>query len=88
MPTNEMSFTTQVPPDLVESLKLVTETTGRSQAYIGEQALREYLLREADFISSVKEGLAAAERGEFATDEEMEAVFEEFCGPSKNGGQK
>jgi predicted transcriptional regulator len=49
--------------------------------YVTLQALKEYLRREAAFIAGVKEGLAAAERGEFATDEEMEELFEEFCGP-------
>jgi hypothetical protein len=38
----------------------------------------EHMRREAAFIAGVKRGLAAAERGEFATDEEVDAVFAKY----------
>lgn len=78
MTSRAMTFTVRVPPELVDRLNLITETTDRSKAYVGVQALREYITREADFIESVKEGLAEAERGEFASDEQVAATFAKY----------
>ena len=42
-----------------------------------EQGLEPYVLDE-DELREVEEALAEAERGEFATDEEVEAVFNRY----------
>ncbi len=42
------------------------------------QAVREFIGREEEIIAEIKESLAAAERGEFATDEEVKAVFRKY----------
>ncbi|MEM7398099.1 MAG: hypothetical protein AAF354_04070 [Pseudomonadota bacterium] len=72
------SITVRLPEDVEKQLTLVAEGTDRSLSYVTVQALREFLAREAAFVADVKEGLAAAERGEFVSDEEVAATFEKY----------
>jgi predicted transcriptional regulator len=44
------------------------------------EALREYLAIERENTQRTEAAIAAADRGEFATDEEMEAIFAEYGG--------
>ena len=45
---------------------------------VGNQAIEEFLDTHAWQVAHIRAGLAAAERGEFATDEEMDAVFNRY----------
>jgi predicted transcriptional regulator len=72
----------RIPDEVGADLEAVAEATDRSKAYLAAQAIKEYLRREAAFIASVKKGLAQAERGEFASAEEVEAVFAKYRLPS------
>ena len=47
-------------------------------SYVVNQAIEEFLDTHAWQVAHIRAGLAAAERGEFATDEEMDAVFNRY----------
>lgn len=52
--------------------------TGQSKSALTAAALRDYLAAEAAEIQDTLDGLAEAERGEFASEEEVAAVFSRF----------
>lgn len=52
-----------------------------SDAEIAAAGLREYLHFEAEQIAKIQAGIAAADRSDFATDEEVEAFFAKYGEP-------
>ena len=52
----------------------------RSNADLAAEALRAYLRFEAEQISRIQEGIAAADQGEFATEQEIEEFFTRYAG--------
>ncbi len=53
-------------PELKAQLAALAEVTGRSQTFLAEEALREYCARQAWQVDAINEGLAQADRGDFA----------------------
>lgn len=58
-----------------KQLEHLAEATGRSKSFLTSQALEDYLKREAWQVAAIKKGVAAAERGEFASDDEVVKRF-------------
>lgn len=65
----------RLPADLAHQLEQLTKATGRNKSAITVAALREYVEAESWQIQDIKDGLAEADRGEFASDEEVSAFF-------------
>ncbi|TSA02763.1 MAG: ribbon-helix-helix protein, CopG family [Nitrospiraceae bacterium] len=65
----------RVPAAMREQLEHLAEATGRSKSFLTSQALEDYLKREAWQVAAIKKGVAAAERGEFAGDDEVAKRF-------------
>ena len=59
----------RVPAAMREQLEHLAEATGRSKSFLTSQALEDYLKREAWQVAAIKKGVAAAERGEFASED-------------------
>lgn len=78
-----MLLTVRIPDEVGASLESLAEATDRSKSYVAAKAIEDHVLREMQFAARVKEGLAAADRGEFATDEEVAAVFDKYRTPTK-----
>ena len=53
----------------------------RTKEDLAADALRRYLRFEEEQIRKIQDGVVAADRGEFATDEEIEAFFAEYSEP-------
>ena len=71
-----MSTTTlEIRPDLKIQLDHLAEEIHRSESELANEAVSLYLAQQRRIIGRIHEGLAQAQRGEFATDEEMEAFF-------------
>lgn len=62
-------------------LDQIAGVQSRSEEELAAEALREYLKFEAEQIRRIQEGVAAADRGDFATDEEVEAFFAKYADP-------
>jgi predicted transcriptional regulator len=56
---------------LKEELAMLSESTGRSQTFLVEEALQEYIDLNIWQIEAIKEGLKAANNGELFTTEEV-----------------
>ena len=64
----------RLPDELADQLKDLSETTGRTKNFLAVQALRNFIEQESWQIAEIKKGLAEADAGDFATDEEMQAL--------------
>lgn len=70
--------TLEIRPDIRAGLHALAEETHRAEADIVNEALAAYVAHERWAIARLREGLAQAERGEFAPDEEVEAFFSKY----------
>lgn len=77
-----MSATTvEIRPELKIQLDLLAEEIHRSESELANEAVTLYLAQQHRIIGRIQEGLAQAQRGEFVTDEEMEAFFARYTAP-------
>lgn len=68
----------RLPDELAETLASLAKATGRSKSFLAIDALREYLTREAWQIAEIGKAIVEADAGDFATDEEVDAVMEKW----------
>ncbi len=77
-----MSATTlEIRPDLKIQLDHLAEDSHRSESELANEAVTLYLAQQRRIIGRIQEGLAQAQRGEFVTDEDMEAFFARYTEP-------
>ena len=68
----------RLPIELKGQMETYAQLTGRTKSYVAMEALTEYLAWRIPQVADLREAVAAAERGEFATDEEMNATFAKY----------
>ncbi len=73
-------MTVRLPADLAGQLEKLVQATGRNKSAITVAALRDYVEAEAWQIQDIEQGIAEADRGEFASDCEVNALFERYGG--------
>ena len=77
-----MSATTlEIRSDLKIQLDHLAEESHRSESELANEAVALYLAQQRRITARIQEGLAQAQRGEFVTDEEMEAFFARYTEP-------
>ena len=77
-----MSVTTlEIRSDLKIQLDHLAEESHRSESDLANEALSLYLAQQRRITARIQEGLAQAQRGEFVTNEEMEAFFARYTEP-------
>jgi predicted transcriptional regulator len=64
----------RVPQNIVDQLGLLAEATGKSRNFVAVQAMQDFIEREAWQVREIQEAIKEAEAGDFATDEEVEAI--------------
>ncbi len=78
MATLEKTLNLRISPELHRSLALLTKATGRSKSYLAVEALEAYLEDQSWQIQDIEAGIAEAQRGEFATSEEVQSIFSKY----------
>jgi RHH-type rel operon transcriptional repressor/antitoxin RelB len=75
-----MTSTTTLPvePELKAQLEQLARNTHREAAHLVNEALTSYLRSETAQIERIRQGTEAADRGDFASDDEMEAFFRKW----------
>lgn len=73
--------TLEINPDLKIQLDHLAEESHRSESDLANEAVALYLAQQRHISARIQEGLAQAQRGEFVTDEEMEAFFARYTEP-------
>ncbi len=64
----------RVPRDVRDELDKLVKRTGRSRNKLVEEALRRFIDVERWQLADIEAGLREADAGDFASDEEMEAM--------------
>ena len=68
------SMSMRLPEELAEQLGALAEATGRTKSYLAVRAISDFVAREAWQVAEIKKGLAEADAGDFAQDEEDAAL--------------
>jgi predicted transcriptional regulator len=71
----------QLTPEQEAQLAQMANKAGINPERLAKDVLLRYLDDEARFLASVERGIAAAERGEFIEEEEMDARIERMFQP-------
>jgi predicted transcriptional regulator len=71
-------FNFRASTELLNKLDAYAEMVGQPRASIAAQALEDYLDWRIPQIADLKEAIASMDRGEFASDDEVEAVFKKY----------
>ena len=65
----------RLPATLYQQLEDLARATERTKSYVTLEALSSYLATQGWQVQDIEAGLAEADRGEFASDAEVAAVF-------------
>ena len=71
----------RLPNDLKAKMEAYAHLTGRTKSYVAMEALTVYLEERIPQIEDLKSAVLAADQGEFASDEQVSAVFAKYTGP-------
>lgn len=66
-----------IEPGIQRQFHKLAEETHRTEAEIIHEALAGYLAADHHYVEVLKQRIAAADRGEFASEEEVDAFFAE-----------
>ncbi|MDP3255566.1 MAG: CopG family ribbon-helix-helix protein [Bosea sp. (in: a-proteobacteria)] len=72
------AFTIRLDDQMLAKLDALASDIDRSRSWLAAKAIEDYLERNAWQIARIKDGLDDADRGEFASDEEVETVFAKY----------
>ncbi|MDF0607048.1 hypothetical protein HZU77_015590 [Neisseriaceae bacterium TC5R-5] len=61
--------------DISAQLEALAQATGRKKSFLVNQALGDYLAREAWQVQEIQQAIQEADAGEFAEEEQVNAVF-------------
>ena len=68
------AFTVRIDDEMLAQLDALAVDTDRSRNWLAAKAIENYVELNAWQIARIKEGIAEADRGEFATEEELDAI--------------
>ncbi len=71
-------FTIRIPKERQAQLDAVAAFMDRPRSWVMNQAIEDYLETQTWQIEAIKKALKEADNGDFATDEEVDAVFAKY----------
>lgn len=72
------AFTIRVPDDVADRLNQLAQKLDRSRSYMAAQAIEDFVSREEWQLEEIEAGIAEADRGEFASDDELARVVGKY----------
>ena len=78
MPAATVASTFRTEKDTINRLDRLASSMGRSRNWVLNEAITSYLSYNEWFVEKVREGMEAANRGEFASDAEVDALFRKY----------
>ena len=72
---SQESFTFLLDSEKKEALKAIATVTDRDLTYVLNEAIASYLDIYQGLLDEINKGVAEAEAGDFASDDEVQAVF-------------
>lgn len=73
------SVTLELDDEILRSLDRLAERTERSRAELVRDALQDFLALQSWQFQKIEEGIAAAERGDFASDDEIARIAAKYA---------
>ncbi|MDH4478944.1 MAG: hypothetical protein QE283_03610 [Rhodoferax sp.] len=68
----------RLPEPLYNQIEALAKATARTKTFLAIDALTHYVQSESWQIHDIHEGIREADAGEFATDEQVKAVFDKY----------
>lgn len=75
---NASLLSVRVSQDLAERLEKLAKATDHSKSFLAAQAIEEFITLQEWQVEAIKEGIAAAERGEIVSHEEALAELSKW----------
>lgn len=72
------AFTVRVSDETASKLDQIAEKLDRSRSYVAAQAIEDYIAREEWQLAEIEAGLAEANRGEFASVEDLTKIIGKY----------
>jgi predicted transcriptional regulator len=82
------TFAIRMPASMKTELADLARSTGRNRNALAVEALSRFIDVERWQIADIKAGLDEADAGDFATADEMDAVFDEYAAHRDQGGER
>ncbi len=76
--TESTTMTIRLEPELKARLDKLSAATRRSKSFLAAEAVREFVQLNEWQIEEIKAGLKEADAGDFASDQEIRAVFNKW----------
>ena len=87
--TKDAQVSLRLPAALKGKVETYARMTGRSKSHVAMEALADYLDWRLPQVADLTEAVAAANRGDFADDAEVQRVVDAFSAPAvhaRSGG--
>ena len=78
------AFTVRLDDDKARKLHQLANKLDRPRSYLAAQAIDDYLAREEWQIAEIEAGLAEADRGDFASAEDLARVVSKYVVAGRN----
>jgi predicted transcriptional regulator len=72
------AFTVRLQDETSTKLDRIAEKLDRSRAYVAAQAIEDFIAREEWQLAEIEAGLAEAINGDFASEAEVERLFNKY----------
>ena len=76
--TKDSQVSLRLPGELKDRIERYAQMTGRSKSFVAMEALAEYLDWRLPQMQDLEQAVRAADRGEFATEAEVAAMFKRY----------
>ena len=73
------SLSLRIRPELNTRLEALAAAMDRPKSWVCEQALEDYVTLQEWQVAEIRKGLAEADAGDFASEEEVEAAFAKWA---------
>ena len=73
------AFTLRLDEATLEALDRLAEKTERSRSWLATKAIEDYVALNAWQIGKIEAGIAAADRGDFASDDDVKSVVGKYA---------
>ncbi|MBS1164591.1 MAG: hypothetical protein H6R00_616 [Proteobacteria bacterium] len=80
-----VAFTVRLDDDEAEKLDRLASKLDRPRSYLAALAIADYLAREEWQIAEIEAGLSEADRGEFASADDLARVVAKYVTPGQGG---
>lgn len=72
------TVSTKLDPEVATKLDLLARATARSKSYLVAEAIEAYVEEQAWQIEAIRVGIKEADKGNFATEEEVKKIFNKW----------